>query len=185
MDHVVTRIVAERYSARQVFIIREAIAAGRAAMAEYGAEPLVFAGAFLDVDGAQVPGGELDAALRSRVNGQVLEALGGTPDGSAGPQWLHLLIGREVRRIRAEVEMFRARANPDVVGFRFRHAEDVAELAFCRSLAGHDLYGLGPGIIPRREIVVLPPGCDRVWWEPVCRPGREAGPGPSQAASSQ
>jgi hypothetical protein len=54
-----------------------------------------------------------------------------------------------------------------VVGYRLIIGKTVSDLGCCERYAKLDVYGLGPGVIPPQAIVVLPPCCDGVHWEPI------------------
>ena len=157
----------KNYTPKQIFIIRNAIEKGRNAMAIFGNNAETFAKAFIAADGIQVPGEQLDKAVQKRINDYVLKSLTGKLPFINEPSWVIDIIGREVDRVQSEVTQAILRAQNHVAGFSFAFSENVTDKEFCSRIASTDLYGLGPGIFPKDEIVVLPPGCDQIWWEAV------------------
>ncbi len=157
----------DQFTPRQVFLIREAIYEGRMAMADGGADAMVFAMAFLDAGGLQVPGRELSDAERVRIHGHILESLGGTPTFLSEAEWVVPVVTREIERAFMESDLAASREKDEVVGFRLKVSARDAKDVFCRRITGADLYGLGAGVFPKEEIVVLPPHCESIHWEPV------------------
>ncbi|HXH03829.1 MAG TPA: hypothetical protein VNN09_10985 [Candidatus Competibacteraceae bacterium] len=157
----------DKYSPKQIFAIRKAIERGRQAMSADGIDPLVFASAYLEAGGVQIPGQELDEPMRRRIDAHILESLGSTPTFLQEKHWIIDVVSREIERIHSEVKLAEQRQQEQVRGFRFRFSSNSRNKDFCARLAEADLYGLGPGVFPRDEVVVLPPSCDQCWWEPV------------------
>ncbi len=136
-------------------------------MAEIGNNAAVFAEAFIKAHGIQIPGRELDENTRQCLNEYVLKSLAGAPTFVHEPTWMIKLIGREIDRAHSEASQAALRDQDSVVGFNLAFSDQVTDKVFCMRIASTDLYGLGKGIFPKDEIVVLPPGCDQVWWEVV------------------
>ncbi len=157
----------KNYTPKQVFIIRNAIERGRQAMAPFDNNATIFAKAFIEANGIQVPSDDIDESTRQRINGYVLKSLVGQTYFAHEPEWLIEVINREIDRIHAEVTQAIIRIQDQVTGLSFAFSNEVADKEFCMKIASTDLYGLGAGIFPKDEIVVLPPGCDQTWWEAV------------------
>jgi hypothetical protein len=150
------------YLPDQIHAIREAAARGRDAMRRQGAfDPLVFARAFIEHDGIQIPGDPDAHEARERVGRQVLSALATGRVGSGDPA-----VARELKRARAEADWVRHAESHKVVGFRLTLGPHAQGSAVCQTLAGVD-HGLGPGVFRKGELVVLPPECDDSSFMPV------------------
>ncbi len=164
--------VSNNYTAQQSAQIREAIRQGRAALAR-GTTPSsqLFASAFLRAGGLQYPGGDLDQATRRRMEGCIMAIVNRRWRGAPEPEPLQRMIDREVARIEDEYGRFQAMLQADLTGYRLVPPDGpVADRACCERFAALDLYGLGAGVVPPHEIVVLPPCCDGARWEPVHAP---------------
>ncbi|HEB94999.1 MAG TPA: hypothetical protein ENI96_01045 [Sedimenticola thiotaurini] len=155
------------YSPDQSAQIRAAIEAGRRALSIGERSPRVFAAAYLRAGGLQQPGGELDPETRRRVEGRIMAIINQRGGRSREPAPIQAMIEREVARIYDEFDRFQTSTHPDLTGYRLRIGRDVADPAACHRFARIDLFGMGPGVIPPNEIVVLPPCCDGAVWEPV------------------
>ncbi len=160
----------KNYTPKQTFIIRNAIESGRQAMAQFGTHASVFAEAFIEANGIQVPGQEIDEGTRQYINDYVLKSLAGQASFIHEASWLVEITSREIDRVHSEVTQAIIRIQEQVTGFSFAFSHDVTDKEFCQKVASTDLYGLGAGIFPKDEIVVLPPGCDQSWWEVVQLP---------------
>lgn len=156
-----------RYTTAQAFIIRDALAHARQAIEQQGLSALVFANAFLEANGLQQPAAELSKLQYQTLAGHILEALGGTPCYSQRDAWEIELIERECQRIQLELKLAHYRQHSDFLGFRLRFSTHSQDQDFCQRVASYDLYGMGPGVFPAYEIVVLQPGCNDCDWEAI------------------
>lgn len=159
------------YSTEQSAVIRAAIQAGRNALANGERAPRVFASAYLRAGGLQQPGGELDQETRRRIEGRIMAIINQRGSNAPEAPEIQALIDREVGRIHDEFERFQASMHPELAGYRLKLGATVADRQACRRFARIDIFGLGPGIIPPNEIVVLPPCCDGASWEPIYEEG--------------
>lgn len=150
------------FRARQVARIRDAVATARQAVRQ-AAHPdrLLFARAFVDAGGAQVPGdrdGEASAALAERL----LDAVaGGQSEAPADAD-----LERELQRVRTETEWALALDDERIVGFLLDLPDSAMETPTVEALA-HQSQGLGPGIFRKADILVLQPECDGARFIPV------------------
>ena len=157
----------KNYTPKQIFTIRNAIESARQAMTTFGNNAAVFAEAFITADGIQVPGKDIEESVRKRINDYILKSLAGEISFVHEPSWIIELISREIDRAHSEAAQATVRAQDNVAGFSLAFSENVTDKEFCLRIASADLYGLGEGVFPKDEIVVLPPGCDQTWWEVV------------------
>jgi hypothetical protein len=150
------------YTVEQVRLIRAAVAAGRDAMREQGKfEPAVFAAAFIEHGGIQIPG-EVGAADKDRqVAVEVLRTL-----EQARPTSTDGTVAREVRRARSEASGAAAAESDSVVGFRLELSAAGRRHPACQALASMD-RGLGAAVFRKEEVVVLPPEADGSTFIPV------------------
>ena len=155
------------YTPQQVSAIREAIRKGREAFVRNDQHPRIFASAFIRAGGLQLPGEELDHETRRRIEIHIMANINGRFSGADEPPRIRAAIKREVTRIYDEVERFRATMHYHLVGFQLTIDKRVANRACCEPYTKPDAYGLGPGVIPPQEIVVLPPCCDGIHWKPI------------------
>lgn len=155
------------YTPEQSAVIRKAIREGRLALATGERAPRVFASAFLRAGGLQRPGGTLDQETRRRIEGRIMAIINQRDSGDPEPAAMQRMIDREVTRIHDEYQRFQAMMQPNLAGYRLRIGPATADALACQRFAGVDIFGMGPGVIPPHEIVVLPPCCDGVHWEPL------------------
>ena len=150
------------YTPAQVQTIRDAIAKGREAMQRAKRyDPLVFAQAYIDHGGVQLPGETKDSALSRRIAKQLLASLKSGRTSSDDAQ-LH----RELKRVHTEVRWVTLAESDKIVGFYLRLGPAAELEAACRQLLGEDL-GLGAAVFPKTRIVVLPAACDDYEFVPV------------------
>ncbi len=157
----------ESYTPQQLTAIREAIREGRRALMQSDGHPRFFASAYIRAGGLQLPGGELDRETRLRLETHIMVAVNGRESGSEEEPAHRALVDREVARIYTEADLLRAMMNPGLVGFRLVIEEGAANRPRCQRYAMLDAFGLGAGVVPPHEILVLPPWCDQIRWEPV------------------
>lgn len=150
------------FRARQVAQIRDAVVAGRQAVrAAERADAVVFARAFVDAQGPQVPGDpspEAAAALAQRL----LKALAdGVTEASQDAD-----LQREIERAHAETQWALTLDDDGVVGFLLDLPAAALENPTVEALA-HQSQGLGPGVFRKADVLVLQPECDGVRFIPV------------------
>jgi hypothetical protein len=151
------------YRARQIAVIRDAVAAGRDALrASDDPSPLLFARAFIAAGGVQIPGQPDADDARDALAERLLRALATDQRRVAGDRDLQ----RELDRAHAETAWVRAQADDLVVGFRLELPPAAMEGPTAEALS-HDNHGLGPGIVRKADIVVLQPDCDGARFYPV------------------
>ncbi|MDZ7810265.1 MAG: hypothetical protein U5L11_09080 [Arhodomonas sp.] len=132
-----------RFRARQLARIRDAVAAGRAAVRRSGSQdPVTFAEAFVAAGGVQIPGKPEAVDAAEALARRLLRALRAGQYHHAGDPDLQ----REVDRARQEVRWTAAQTEDSVVGFHLVVPEGAAEDATVEALA-HAGRGLGPGCI--------------------------------------
>ena len=154
------------YTTQQVATIRAAIKAGRDALVHGEARARVFASAFFRADGLQLPGGELDKETRRRIESHIMVNINGRDSGAGEEPAIRATILRELARIHNETERFLAMQQPHLLGYQMV-LDRVAKRVDCKRYAAVDMFGLGAGVVPAHEIVVLPPCCDGVRWQPI------------------
>jgi hypothetical protein len=157
----------ETYTPQQVMAIREAIRKGREAFIRNDEHPRIFASAFIRAGGLHLPGEELDRETRLRMEIHIMANINGRFSGTDEPPRIRASIQREVTRIYDEVERFRVLMHAHPIGYRLTIGKKVAKRACCERYTKLDIYGLGPGVVPPQAIVVLPPCCDGIHWEPI------------------
>ncbi len=150
------------FRARQVAIIRSAIAAGRAAVRASAEDDVrVFARAFVDAGGAQVPGDPSEHASAA-LGERLLSALSAAQTQAPHDPDLQ----RELDRVHAEAQWARRLDDDHVVGFLLVLPPAALEQPTVEALA-HQSQGLGPGVFRKADILVLQPDCDGVRFVPV------------------
>jgi len=157
----------DNYTPEQIAIIRNAVREGRLALATGERAPRVFASAFLRAGGLQCPGRTLEREQRRRLEGRIMAIVNQRDSGEPEAAPAQAMIDREVTRIHDEYERFQAMMQPDLAGYRLRIDPATSDPGACRRFAAMDIFGMGAGIIPPHEIVVLPPCCDGAHWEPL------------------
>lgn len=159
------------WTENQITRIKSAVKAGRAAISKRNIDAFVFADAFVKLGGIQVPGMPfIDEGTLRRIGSHVLANIieGKGPRITPGePDWFFDAMAREMNRSFSEAYWFSAAQHTDVVGFRLKIYENVADIEDCESFAKCDSFGLGAGIFPKDEIVILPTCCDRASFEVV------------------
>ncbi len=150
------------FRARQVACIRDAVAAGRRAVRDAGAaDPRVFARAFVEAGGPQVPG-DPSAAASAALGERLLAALSGTtPAPDDDPD-----LAREMARAMAEAEWALSLDDDRIVGFLLDLPDAALDNPTVEALA-HQSQGLGPGVFRKADILVLQPECDGARFLPV------------------
>lgn len=140
-------------------------------MAKRSADALVFADAFIKAGGIQIPGiPAVDGGTLRRIGSYVLMNL---MEGSGAklkypePEWFFDTLVREINRAHSEAYWFGAAMHPDTAGFRLVMYDNIVDMAGCKRFAECDNFGLGEGIFPKEEIVVLPACCDGAAFEVV------------------
>ena len=157
----------ENYTAQQIVVIQNAIRRGRRALMQRDDHPKIFASAFLRADGLQLPGEDLDRETRRRMEIYIMAAINKRLGEIEEEPRISAAIHREVTRILGETERFQVMKNPELLGYQFVIDNQVADNVRCRYFTRIDLFGLGPGVVPPHEVVVLPPCCDGIQWKPV------------------
>lgn len=156
-----------QFTVEQHGAIRRAIMAGRKALSERGPVPAIFADAFLRAGGFHVPGLEVPRDRLRAVGSFVLLSLDSAridaDELRRGFSWAGDEVARAVLRetLRAHVEtIWHVLSRPDQVeGIQItvssaRSNDACAKVMLC------DNFGMGEGIYPKFEILVLPPCCD-------------------------
>lgn len=143
--------------------IRRGIMAGRRDMKKRGSSALVFANAFVKARGVEVPGLQVDDGTKNRIGSYILLHVSNGSSISLKypePEWFFDCVAREVNRAHSEAYWFSGMEHPDVVGYRMLIQDNVADMEKCAKIVACDNYGMGSGVFPKHEIVVLPPCCD-------------------------
>lgn len=157
----------ENYTPQQIVVIQAAIKRGRQALMRCDEHPRIFASAFIRAGGLQLPGNKLDREIRRRMEIHIMTSINGRHSKiKEGPR-IRAAIHREVARIFSEAERFQAMKHPHLVGYHLVIDDQVADHVLCKRYTNFDAFGLGPGVVPPHEIVVLPPCCDGINWKPV------------------
>lgn len=152
----------QNYTPEQVAIIRVAIVKGHEAMQRQGKfEPLVFARAFIEHGGIQIPGKPENEKARREVARQLLRSL--ETDKCVSEE---ATLVREVNRAQIEAQWAAAAVSDKVVGFRVTLSQNAQANPNCLAIVGAD-HGLGEAVIRKAEVVVLPPECDGYTITPV------------------
>lgn len=153
----------KNYSTQQIEAIRAAIKAGRFAL--MNGEPMarIFASAFFRADGLQIPGEELNPETRRRIESIIMVNLNGRDSVAGEERRVRATVSRELARIQDEMARFTTMQHPDLVGYRMV-LDGVNDREQCQRYAAVDVFGLGAGVVPPHEIVVLPPCCDGIRW---------------------
>ena len=157
----------DTYTTPQIDAIRQALKSGRHAMMQSGESPRLFASAYIRAGGLQLPGGTLDPETLRRVESRIMVAVNGQRTEASESPAIEAMIAREIERIRGEVERFQLMMHPTLRGFRLEPADGMGDRDACQRFLDLDAYGLGRGVVPAHEIVVLPPCCDGVRWIPL------------------
>jgi len=156
----------KNYDTQQVATIRTAIEAGRRAMRHGEPSARIFASAFFRAGGLQLPGEELARETRRRMESLIMVSLGGRSISMHEGPGIRAAISRELSRIHDEVGRFQAMQQPHLLGYR-AVLDGVADADLCRRYTAVDAFGMGAGVVPAHEIVVLPPCCDNISWQPL------------------
>lgn len=149
------------YRARQLAVIRDAIAAGREALrAAASPDARVFAAAYIAAGGVQIPGEpEADAAteLARRLEASLEAGVRRVDDPH---------LQREIDRAHREVAWVAAQSDDSIVGFHLALPASAMDSPTAEALSHQD-HGLGPGVFRKGDIVVLQPDCDGARFTPV------------------
>ena len=157
----------ENYTTQQISVIQDAIRKGRQALMRCDEHPRIFASAFIRAGGLNLPGNDLDRETRRRMEIHIMASINGRHRKiEEGPR-IREAIHREVARIFGEFERFQVMKQPHLVGYHLSIDDQVAEHVLCKRYTRFDAFGIGPGVVPPHEIVVLPPCCDGIHWKPV------------------
>lgn len=150
------------YTAEQIERIRAAVAEARAALRARGRYDLLeFARVYVAQEGVQIPGEPADVSARGRLAEALLAALAEGRDAAGDPALAH-----ELERVRNEVRWAEIGEADDVVGFRLELPPAALLERPCRAFLKLD-RGLGAGVFPKTQVVVLPPGCGGARFVPV------------------
>lgn len=158
------------YSTQQIDAIRRAIKAGRLALMHGEPAMRTFASAFFRADGLQLPGEELNSETRRRIESIIMVSLNGRNSGAGEEPHIRAAVSRELARIQDEMARFRTMQHPHLIGYRMV-LEAVSDRQQCQRYACVDVFGLGAGVVPPHEIVVLPPCCDGIRWQALYEQG--------------
>lgn len=165
------------FTQEQLAILRSAIAGGRAAMRDRPPpSPLVFIHAFLAANGMLVPGRQIRPDHLKVLGGIVTSSLmGGEIDWAMFNNWhwiddsMKMAVIREVNRAFMEAGMESSRHHPDAYAFRLRWSDSVEDRDAAERIAAGDPCGLGVGLFPLNDIMIMPVALDRAWFEVVFR----------------
>ncbi len=124
-------------------------------------DPLVFARAFIDHQGMQIPGEPDDETGARELADLLMRSL-----AAAEPLGNDATLRREFQRACSEAAWVQAAESERLVGFRFQPGPLAAQNPVCRMFVDQD-RGLGAMVFPKGEIVVLPPECDGSTFVPV------------------
>lgn len=150
------------YTTEQLNTIRSAIAEARAALRACGRyDPLEFARVYVAHDGVQIPGEPPDSPARLRLAEALLLALEHGRDAAGDAALAH-----ELERARNEARWAEAEESEEIVGFRLELPPAALLERACREILKLD-RGLGAGVFPKTQVVVLPPGCSGARFVPV------------------
>lgn len=159
------------YTPAQRNAIKEAIRKTRAVLEKYGEgrlEPRDFAQFFARYNGIHMPGRESDSSSSAEVAKGLMLGLRKSPNFDHRlDDALRAAIRREVNRAHQEIYWLSGAKHPDAVGFRILVEDNVDNRECCEQFAKGVDYGLGIGVFPKDEIVVLPVCCDRAYFEVV------------------
>lgn len=150
------------YTAEQVQAIRAAITEGREAMRQSQRyDPLVFARAYVNHGGIQIPGAPANTtraeAVAKALLARLVKANAARDDED---------VQRELKRVQTEVRWAALAESDKVVGFYLRLGPPAELEAACRQLLGQD-HGLGAAVFPKTQVVVLPAACRDYEFVPV------------------
>lgn len=165
------------FTQEQLAAIRGAIKAGRAAMRKRPPpSPLVFVRDFLAADGMQVPGREIRPEHLKVLGGIVTSSLvGGGVDWPMFRNWRWIdddmqdAVIREVNRAFMESNMETSRQSSNAYAFRLRWSDSVNNPVAAKRIAESDCCGLGAGLFPLNDVMILPVALDRAWFEVIFR----------------
>lgn len=157
------------FTDRQRQLIKAAIISGRESMRALGIDPVVFESAFIKAGGVQVPGMEVPVDIQKRIESSILLCMAdrcGPRYPFDDPEWAFQTVSREINRALSECYQAGPQ-HPDVAGYRIVIPENTRNVEQCKAFAQTIDYGLGLGIYPPTEIVILPPCCDHAGLEIV------------------
>ena len=143
------------YLPEQIALIADAVHEGRAALQEAGVDdPLVFARAYVEHKGIQVPGRPNDRERSQEIAAKLMHGLGRGLDGPDDDAD----VAREMHRVRAETKIALHLEVRRVIGFLLELGPASVMDAACLELLAEDC-GLGAAVFPKTRVVVLPPWC--------------------------
>lgn len=159
------------YTPAQREAIKEAIRKTRAVLEKYGEgriEPRDFAQFFARYNGIHIPGRESDSSSSTEVARGLILGLRKSPKFDHHlDDVLRAAIRREVNRAHQEIYWLSGAKHSDAVGFRMLLEDNVEHRECCERFVQSIDYGLGLGVFPKDEVAVLPPCCDRAYFEVV------------------
>jgi len=157
----------EDYTPEQRDIMHRAWAQGWKEMSRRGADSIVFARAFARAGGMQMPGKTTSIDTRNHIATHVYRSLMDGRTSHSEKAQLQPHIHREVNRAMEAAFMFTGAQHPDVTAFRLVMADNIENRKACEEFLSCHPSALGIGIFPKTEPPVLPPCCDRAYWEVV------------------
>ena len=157
----------ELFTDEQIKKISIGIKIARQSMVINGAEPEIFLEAFIKAGGIQVPGHEINKDDQQNIGDHALKSLRGSPSFMSKPDYIRDTIRREMGRAYSETYIQTGIKTDDVIGYRLLADGTTNNNNQCTQLINKNLYGLGKGVYPKNEIIVLQPYCDRCYLEVV------------------
>ncbi len=143
------------YLPEQIALVVDAVREGRAALQEAGVDdPLVFARAYVEHNGIQIPGKPNDHERSQEIAAKLMHALGrglDDPDDDAD-------VAREMHRVRTETRIALHLEVRSVIGFLLELGSASTMDVACLELLAEDC-GLGAAVFPKARVVVPPPWC--------------------------
>lgn len=159
------------FSGAQCEAIRRAVLTARREVRMERADPSRFFRAFAENGGIHAPGRGMRESERAAVRSAVTEVLA---FGKRMSDYRSVLPGdlidvarREMNRANSETNWAAAAGSPDVVGMKLTLSPNQVPDAEATRLVTEDRHGLGPGVFPVDDVVVLPPSCDLAYWTAV------------------
>ena len=122
-------------------------------------DTLTFAEAFIRSGGIQIPGRPWDPQS-DHIGALLVMALRGCESFECDDRDVLGVVERERTRAESETSLVRAYHDPRVTAYRVEAPMRGSAGARCRLYVARDMFGLGAGLVPLSEVVVLPPCCD-------------------------
>lgn len=152
----------DRYKARQIAAISDAVAAARLELRRRRRyDPLTFAEAYIAHGGVQIPGRPDDTAGAAALAEGLLRALRTGQRHASDP-----LLAVELQRVHQETAWTEQADADQVVGFAVRLGAKAEDDPDCQALLKAN-HGLGPGVFRKHQVVVLQPACADCHFVPV------------------